>query len=161
MEKKLLKTHSCENKTILLINKQTISLRKGDKIKLGKRCLDNYEYIMGIDFIEDISHWCLLFVCFKTCKIFYLDPLTNDNKYELTLVFKNVTKYLSSFKDFKEKTCKISDLCYTHTCQYDTISCGVYVCFFVEKLVKRQKELLSDHVYTNEYRNFIKDFLIN
>ena len=100
-------------------------------------------------------------VCFKTGEIFYLDPLTNDNKYELTLVFKNVTKYLSSFKAFKEKTWKISDLCYTHTCQDDTISCGVYVCFFVEKLVKRQKELLSDHVYPNEYRNFIKDFLIN
>jgi len=33
--------------------------------------------------------------------------------------------------------------------------------FFVEKLVKRQEELLNDHVYTNEYRNFIKDFLIN
>ena len=159
--KKLLKAESCENKTIFLTNNQTINLRKGGKIKLGKRCLDNYEYIIGIDFIEDISHWCLLFVCFKTGEIFYLDPLTNDNKYELTLVFKNVTKYLSSFKAFKEKTWKISDLCYTHTCQDDTISCGVYVCFFVEKLVKRQKELLSDHVYPNEYRNFIKDFLIN
>ena len=94
-------------------------------------------------------------------EIIVLDPLTNNNKYELTLVFKNVTKYLSSFKAFKGKTWKISDLCYTHTCQGDTISCGVYVCFFVEKLVKRQKELLSDHVYTNEYRNFIKYFLIN
>jgi len=68
---------------------------------------------------------------------------------------------LSSYKAFKEKTWKILDLCYTHTCQGDTISYSVYVCFFVEKLVKRQEDLLSDHVYTNEYRNFIKDFLIN
>jgi len=62
--KKFLKTKSCENKTIFLTNNQTISLRKGDKIKLDKRCLDNYEYIIGKDFIKDISHWRLLFVCF-------------------------------------------------------------------------------------------------
>ena len=40
--------------------------------------------------------------------------------------------------------------CYTHTCQNDTISCGVYVCYFVEKLVKRQKELLSYRIFANE-----------
>ena len=70
-------------------------------------------------------------------------------------------KRVSSFKAFKEKTWKISDLCYTHTCQDDTISCGVYVCYFVKKLIKSQKELLSNRIFANEYRNFIKNILIN
>jgi hypothetical protein len=64
-------------------------------------------------------------------------------------------------KLLKKKYGKYQIYVIPHTCQGETISCGVYVCFFVEKLVKRQEELLNDHVYTNEYRNFIKDFLIN
>ena len=32
---------------------------------------------------------------------------------------------------------------------------------FVKKLVKGQKELLSNRIFANEYRNFIKNILIN
>jgi hypothetical protein len=66
-----------------------------------------------------------------------------EKVYTIQIAHNSLSQYIK--ETHVDNECKNNNKL-THTCQDDTISCGVYVCFFVKKLVKRQKELLSDHV---------------
>lgn len=96
----------------------------------------------------------MLFVSIKDREIGYIDSLEGVDEVEKTeKARKNWTKFCKTI-NISKKTCWRTHSKYTkHGYQNDKVSCGAFVCYFAEMLIRSKMEKFhASNVNINEYR---------
>ena len=142
-------------------HRRLIEKLKNEKLKISSKSLANYDFISGPVYIHP-NHWCLFFVSVKSGNVTFINPSrTSRQQAENALARWTTYAEKSSDLSLKKKHWKLSPHWLNHTKQTDSTSCGVFVCFFFETLIKKQYDLLNNHfnihVSNLEYRDYIRD----
>lgn len=92
---------------------------------------------LHISYAGNADHWCLIVIRINLCEINAFDSLGLARTKELDSVFKFVQVYAKSIgKHLNPNQWIIKDTPTTCPKQFDTISSGVYVCVFAERIAR-------------------------
>ena len=60
----------------------------------------------------------------------------------------------------KDKNWKLSNHWLTHCTQDDSRSCGVFVCYFFEKIINAEFKYLTNYFEVSDYRAYIREKIL-
>ena len=132
----------------------------GKTLSAIRKNLNVYKYAAGPVHIPGIKHWCLLFVSLETNDVTYIDPYqASDTKCEQVRL--NWTKFCKTRSGLKEKEWRVSPYSFSHKKQTDEFSCGVFVCYFFEKLIKADYNYMQNYFDVADYRTIIRKQILS
>ena len=144
---------------VLSSNIATQIVNSGKLLNIIRKNLSSYQYIAGPVHIPEKNHWCLLFISMNDNQVIYIDPY-QATKEKLNEVLANWGKFCKTRTGLKSKEWKLSPYSSSHTKQIDSYSCGVFVSYFFEKLIKSEFNYLQNFFDVNDYRMIIKSKII-
>ena len=127
--------------------------------RIMRKNLSHFDYIAGPLFISSQEHWCLLFVSVITSEITYINPL-GTTKTDCKNILDNWKLFVKSRVGLKDKDWKITRYSQDHSLQQDNFSCGVFICYFYDKLINREFQYLRNFFDLSDYRIKIREKLL-
>jgi hypothetical protein len=127
--------------------------------RIMRKNLSHFDYIAGPLFISSQEHWCLLFVSVITSEITYINPL-GTTKTDCKNILDNWKLFVKSRVGLKDKDWKITRYSQDHSLQQDNFSCGVFICYFYDKLINREFQYLRNFFDLSGYRIKIREILL-
>ena len=127
--------------------------------KIMRKNLSHFDYIAGPLFISSQEHWCLLFVSVISSEITYINPL-GTAKTDCDNILNNWKLFVKSRVGLKDKDWKITRYSQDHSLQQDNFSCGVFVCYFYDKLINGEFQYMRNFFDLSDYRTNIRENLL-
>jgi hypothetical protein len=135
---------------------------EGKKILNIPKNLAKYDYICGPVYLKEKKHWCLFFASVRKYELIFIDSLGHekDMLYKIRINWNNFARnYLLANEEYQ-----LSKHCFLHSKQNDNFSCGVFVCYFFEKLITGQRDLIEKNLDGEDlkrYREFIRNMILS